>query len=136
MNNVNHIHCIARARVKEFFGPDDGDRLHAWLLSLVRMLGMNVMAGPLIHYTHRPELLGWSGVVLIETSSVQVHAFPDVEDGTWMLELDVYTCGQFNKWVLWTALLEFTLTSWSWKIFDRSTDDFPIIDAGAEACER
>lgn len=96
--------------------PEDPEWVREWLLHLVNVIGMKVLSGP--HVAEVTEVagnLGTTGVVVIETSHIAVHFWTE----TGLMQLDVYTCGPFDKGDIFDELQVFEPQRIEWKFLDR-----------------
>ena len=77
---------------------------------------MKILSGP--HVARVDNVIGnigCTGVVIIETSHIAVHFWEE----TGLMQLDVYTCGEFNMQDIFTELECLEPTSIDWKYLDR-----------------
>jgi S-adenosylmethionine/arginine decarboxylase-like enzyme len=110
-----HKHLIIRAEVQ--LPPLDPEFVIEWLRDTVVSIGMKVLSGPHAAYVDVPGNEGVTGVVIIETSHLALHVW-DHQDPP-LLQLDVYTCGDFNPQIIFDKLKEFHPTKIEHKYLDR-----------------
>ena len=109
-----HKHLIVRAELDKC--PDDPDMVHAWLENLVDLIGMRIMMGPMVgRLADMPGNIGTTGVVIIETSHIVVHFWEEIG----MMQLDVYSCSEFDKQTVFDQLTQFEPTKVEWRFIDR-----------------
>ena len=78
---------------------------------------MTVCDGPLASYVDVPGNCGVTGVVIIETSHIAIHVWDEPNPA--LIQLDVYTCGPFNKQDIFNELQQFEPSKVEWKFLDR-----------------
>lgn len=110
-----HKHLIIRAEVKK--PPKRPVWVHSWLNTLVEKIGMKVCQGPITAYVDQPGNSGVTGVVIIETSHIALHAWDECTPG--LVQLDVYTCGPLDKELIFAELEEWEPVKVEWKFLDR-----------------
>lgn len=99
LTNLVHKHLIVRAELDSC--PDNVEWVHEWLVHLVDVIGMKILAGPIVARVDAVEgNIGCTGVVVIETSHIAVHFWEE----TGLMQLDVYTCGAFDKTIIFSEL--------------------------------
>lgn len=109
-----HKHLIVRAELDNC--PDNPDWVNEWLIHLVDVIGMKILAGPIVaRVTEVPGNIGCTGVVVIETSHIAVHFWEE----TGLMQLDVYTCGAFDKHLILEELECLEPAKIEWKFLDR-----------------
>ena len=114
MNPLVHLHLIVRAELENC--PDNPEWVRLWLTHLVDVIGMQVLSGP--HVAREDEIvgnIGCTGVVVIKTSHIAVHFWEE----TGLMQLDVYTCGPFDKYDIFAELECLRPTKIEWKFLDR-----------------
>jgi S-adenosylmethionine/arginine decarboxylase-like enzyme len=97
---VVHKHLIIRAETRKT--PNDQKWAHTWLTELVNKIGMQICQGPITTYLDIPGNRGLTGLVIIETSHIALHCWDEEDPG--LMQLDVYTCGDFNTDVIFEEL--------------------------------
>ena len=110
-----HKHLIIRAEVNK--PPSDPSWTHHWLNGLVDKIGMKVCQGPITAYVDVPGNKGITGVVIIETSHIALHVWDEAEPA--LVQLDVYTCGPFDKELIFKELEQWDPVKVEWKYLDR-----------------
>lgn len=119
---MNHIHMILKAKSDVLDRPVDF--YEQWVEDLISDLGMkllNTTQGSNNPISAVCDTQGNEGVTvagLIETSHVVLH--------TWNIkgeiQLDVYTCGEFNRNIIEEALDQISAYDRRMRIFDRKYD--------------
>jgi len=114
LTNLVHKHLIVRAELG--YCPDNPAWVKEWLRHLVNVIGMRILSGPHVARVDNVEgNIGCTGVVIIETSHIAVHFWEE----TGLMQLDVYTCGHFDKSLIFSELECLEPTNVSWKFLDR-----------------
>ncbi len=113
-----HKHLIIRAEVNK--PPKEASWVHSWLNQLVSKIGMKVCQGPITAYVDVPGNCGVTGVVIIETSHIAIHVWDEPNPA--LVQLDVYTCGPFNKELIFEELEQMEPVKIEWKYLDREFD--------------
>ena len=113
-----HKHLIIRAEVNN--PPKESSWVHGWLNQLVEKIGMKVCQGPITAYVDVPGNCGVTGVVIIETSHIAIHVWDEPNPA--LVQLDVYTCGPFNKELIFEELEQMDPVKIEWKYLDREFD--------------
>lgn len=114
LTNLVHKHLIVRAELD--YCPDNPAWVEEWLRHLVNVIGMRILSGPHVARVDNVEgNIGCTGVVIIETSHIAVHFWEE----TGLMQLDVYTCGHFDKSLIFSELECLEPTNVSWKFLDR-----------------
>lgn len=115
---LRHRHLLVRAEVNSP-PPKDYD-LKSELESLVRHIDMKILAGPTVAYCPVPGNMGWSGTVIIETSSITFHSWQ--ESHYPVIQLDVYSCKDFAVDTVLMWLRQFEPERIDYKFLDREHD--------------
>jgi S-adenosylmethionine/arginine decarboxylase-like enzyme len=103
--------------------------LNEFFKSLVRKVGMKVVAGPTSVYVDEPGNEGITGTVTLATSHASIHVWD--RDVPPMFQFDLYSCSEFTKeQVLDEIDYWFGLYSAHWVMFDRNGDTIVEIDRG------
>jgi len=114
LTNLVHKHLIVRAELG--YCPDNPEWVHEWLVHLVDVIGMKILAGPIVaRVDNVVGNIGCTGVVVIETSHIAVHFWEE----TGLMQLDVYTCGAFDKEVIFDELGLLEPTKLEYMFLDR-----------------
>jgi S-adenosylmethionine decarboxylase len=71
--------------------PVDRETVEGVLLELPGMIGMSILAGPVV-VRGRPDNPGWTGFVVIDKSHISVHTF---DEGN-RISVDVFSCQPFD----------------------------------------
>lgn len=111
---IQHNHLIVRAELDNV--PDNPHWVSEWLENMVDVLGMNVLAGPLVaREDTMPGNIGITGVILLTTSHMAVHFWEE----TGLMQLDIYTCGPLDRDTIWKELECLQPTKIEFKFLDR-----------------
>lgn len=111
--SLNHKHSLFRLHSN----PKDLKDLELDVISdtlqyIVERINMNVLMGPFITYCDTVGNLGWTGVVVIETSHLSFHAWEE----TGLIQADLYSCADFDPEIV-AEILATLFNSYSAEIF-------------------
>lgn len=120
---LQHQHIVIKAYVKNT--PMSCEAIEQWLLELIPAIDMKILAGPYSVYLDRVGNRGLTGIAIIETSHIVAHVWD--EDNPGLIQLDVYSCKEFNKETVFKHLDKFEIVSAEWFMLDR-TDSIVITD--------
>ena len=110
-----HKHLIIRAECIE--PPTCPNYVEQWLKNMVELIGMKICKGPISAYVDVKGNEGATGVVIIETSHIAIHVWDRQSPA--LVQLDVYTCGDFEPRKIFNALKEFDVQKLEYKYLDR-----------------
>ena len=113
--HLQHKHLLVRAEVNS--PPLQNYNLKAELESLVRHIDMKILSGPHTAWCPVVGNTGWSGVVIIETSSITFHSWVETEYP--VIQLDVYSCKDFEIETVLMWLQQFEPERVDYKFLDR-----------------
>jgi S-adenosylmethionine/arginine decarboxylase-like enzyme len=116
--HLQHKHLLVRAEVNS--PPQKNYDLESELTNLVNHIDMKILAGPTTAYCPVPGNVGWSGVVIIETSSITFHSW--TESHYPVIQLDVYSCKHFSVDTILLWLRQFDPEKIDYKFLDREHD--------------
>lgn len=123
---LDHKHLLISAEVSNL--PKDLAFLRNWYVSLIEKIRMNLVpSSALLNNATNPivydcSICGNEGITIagvIETSHVVVHTWT-LEDRD-RVELDVYSCSDFNPEEVISHLRDFSLISIHYKFIDRNS---------------
>jgi len=120
---LKHRHLLIRAEVNS--PPQREFDLGSELRSLVKHIDMKILAGPTTAWCPVEGNRGWSGTVIIETSSITFHSW--MESHYPVIQLDVYSCKDFAVDTVLLWLRQFDPERIDYKFLDRETE-FRILD--------
>jgi S-adenosylmethionine/arginine decarboxylase-like enzyme len=118
MNNklLVHKHLIVRAEAVN--PPMDEEFLRRWLEKFIDEIGMKVMMGPYVKYSHMVGNRGITGAAIIETSHIVMHVWDEPNPA--LLQFDVYSCGEFDPETICNKIKkDFNTTKIEYKFIDR-----------------
>jgi S-adenosylmethionine/arginine decarboxylase-like enzyme len=118
MDILKHKHILIRADVQQ--PPKTTDEVVAWLTKLIKDIDMKILDGP---YAKRVDMKGNEGVTgmaIIETSHVVIHTWDAITPS--LIQLDVYSCKDFNHLVILNSLTLFKPMAVDYKYFDRENN--------------
>ena len=89
-----------------------------FLTNLVKRINMKILKGPFAQYLDVEGNRGLTAMVMIETSHIAFHIWDETDPG--LLQMDIYTCGQLDKFDVLNAMNEnFDIQDIEWVLFDR-----------------
>ena len=114
-----HKHLIVRAEAKN--PPMDEAVLTEWFKNFIDEIGMKVMMGPYVKYSHMIGNRGITGAAIIETSHIVMHVWDEPDPA--LLQFDVYSCGEFDPETICNKIKkDFNTTKIEYKFLDREHD--------------
>ena len=114
-----HKHLIVRAEAKN--PPMDEAILTEWFKKFIDEIGMKVMMGPYVKYSHMIGNRGITGAAIIETSHIVMHVWDEPDPA--LLQFDVYSCGEFDPETICEKIKkDFNTTKIEYKFLDREHD--------------
>ena len=113
--HLQHKHLLVRAQVNS--PPLQGFDLESELRNLVRHIDMKILSGPHTAWCPVEGNMGWSGTVIIETSSITFHSW--TESHYPVIQLDVYSCKDFEVKTIMMWLQQFEPERVDYKFLDR-----------------
>jgi S-adenosylmethionine/arginine decarboxylase-like enzyme len=116
-----HQHIVIRAHVNK--PPMSAEEVKNWLKELISKIDMNILNGPHATYLDKEGNRGVTGVCIIETSHIAIHVWDEESPG--LIQLDVYSCKDFDKEVVFKHFECFEPVSTEWFMLDR-TDKLSI----------
>jgi len=118
-----HKHLIIRAEVNN--PPKEVDKLTEWLKEFIASINMKIMLGPYVAYCNNEGNRGITGVAVIETSHIAMHVWDEPVPA--MMQLDVYSCAEFNPYLIADKLRkDFDVVKLDYKFLNRETGLKPI----------
>lgn len=113
-----HHHLVVRAELAA--PPTDPTYITEWKRNLVSAIGMKILMGPYATYSDMPGNRGLTVATVIETSHIVLHVWDEESPG--LMQLDVYSCAEFDKQTIFAAIQEFEPTKIDYKFLDRTGD--------------
>ncbi len=114
---MKHKHLIVRAELHNI--PKHEQTIIDWTNNLIRDIGMKVMLGPYAKYCSMPGNKGTTCIAIIETSHVALHIWDEPKPN--LVQLDVYTCGELEKELIFDALEKWDIEKLEYKYLDRES---------------
>ena len=116
MNKIlEHKHIIIRAEVSEPITKRN--KAIKFLNRIIKAIGMKAMYGPTATYCKMEGNRGVTAFAIIETSHVALHIWDEVDPG--LVQLDVYSCSEFEPKKVLDILQELKPTKVQHKYLDR-----------------
>jgi len=122
MEKVKHKHLLIRAEVNK--PPENEDEIKEWLQYLITKIDMKILAGPYATKVTKTGNAGLTGVAIIETSHVVLHTWDENKPA--LIQLDVYSCKDFQKHTVVECLEDFEPVEIDYKYFDRENNFIEI----------
>jgi S-adenosylmethionine/arginine decarboxylase-like enzyme len=127
MFKPNHLHILVKGYMSS--PPRKEILLNEFFKSLVRKVGMKVVAGPTSVYVDEPGNEGLTGTVTLATSHASIHIWDKERPA--MFQFDLYSCSEFTPNQIFEEIdYWFGLDSAHWVMFDRNGDTIAEIDRG------
>ncbi len=127
MFKPNHLHILVKGYMSS--PPRREILLNEFFKSLVRKVGMKVVAGPTSVYVDEPGNEGLTGTVTLATSHASIHIWDKERPA--MFQFDLYSCSEFTPNQIFEEIdYWFGLDSAHWVMFDRNGDTIAEIDRG------
>lgn len=126
--NLQHKHLLVRAEVNS--PPQRDFDLRTEIESLVKHIDMKILAGPMTAWCPVEGNVGWSGTVIIETSSITFHSWTEAHYP--VIQLDVYSCKDFEIDTVLMWLHQFDPERIDYKFLDREAGFQEIMNNTAE----
>lgn len=125
-----HKHLLLRIETPN--PPKSEVWIAEWMKSLIKKLGMELYAGPIVKYLDEPGNRGATGVCIIKTSHIAMHIWDETDPG--LIQLDVYTCGPMEVEDVISELAPFTPSKIEYKFLDRE-NDLTLVSEGLATVE-
>lgn len=113
-----HHHLVVKASVNR--PPQDEAFMVEWLTKLIKDIGMNVLYGPKAIYSTKEFNRGMTAFAIIDTSHIAMHSWDETDPG--IMQLDVYSCAEFDKNTIFSAMKVFEPIHINHKFLDRTGD--------------
>ena len=127
MFKPNHLHILVKGYMSS--PPRREILLNEFFKSLVKKVGMKVVAGPTSVYVDEPGNEGLTGTVTLATSHASIHIWDKEKPA--MFQFDLYSCSEFTPNQIFEEIdYWFGLDSAHWVMFDRNGDTIAEIDRG------
>tara|TARA_B100000497_G_C7270927_1_gene189677 strand:- start:71 stop:442 length:372 start_codon:yes stop_codon:yes gene_type:complete len=116
MNKIlEHKHIIIRAEVSEPI--TNRNKAIKFLNRIIKAIDMKAMYGPTATYCKMPGNRGVTAFAIIETSHIALHIWDEVNPA--LVQLDVYSCSDFEPKKVLDILQELKPTKVEHKYLDR-----------------
>jgi S-adenosylmethionine/arginine decarboxylase-like enzyme len=112
---VKHNHIIIRAKVNN--PPQDIRFIKKWIKKLIKAIGMKILGQPMSHYVNDKGNKGLTCLAILNTSHIAVHTWD--ESCPALLQLDVYSCGNLDKSIVFDSLKQFEPKEINYVTIDR-----------------
>ena len=124
-NPIKHKHLLIRAEVSE--PPETEEHIIFWMKQLIKKIDMKILAGPYASKVTKKGNAGLTAVTIIETSHVVMHTWDELNPA--MIQLDVYSCGEFDEHDICKQIAkDFELSKIEYKYLNRETGLTDISD--------
>lgn len=111
-----HKHTLITALVDN--PPKDERQCEEWFDRLIKSIDMKIMVPPRAYYCDKDGNRGLTCVAIIETSHITLHAWDECNPG--LIELDVFSCKEYDINDVMISLKEFGLRSVNFRCIDRT----------------
>jgi len=118
MTDIVHKHLLVRAEILK--PPTSTSWCSMWLTSLISKIDMKILKGPIVAYSDMVGNRGLTGIVIIETSHIAFHSWD--ENIPAVIQLDVYSCKDFEPQTIFNDLEVFNLKKLEYKFLDRENN--------------
>ena len=118
MTDLVHKHLLVRAEILK--PPTSTSWCSMWLTSLISKIDMKLLKGPIVAYSDMVGNRGLTGIVIIETSHIAFHSWD--ENIPAVIQLDVYSCKDFEPQTIFNDLEVFNLKKLEYKFLDRENN--------------
>ena len=115
MTPLVHKHVIIRAEVLN--PPTDENLASSSVKTLIENIGMKILMGPYAKYCTMVGNRGLTVATIIETSHVVMHTWDECNPA--IVQLDVYTCGEFDPRTVFDWLAQYGVLKIDYKYIDR-----------------
>lgn len=122
---LDHKHLIVKAKVNK--PPKKPAFIKNWTKQLISDIGMNVLLGPYAVYSDVVGNRGLTAIAAIDTSSITIHCWDEDEPG--IIQLDIYSCKDFDVQIVFDALKQFEIVSIDYYFLDRNGDKIKKINS-------
>lgn len=120
---LHHQHIVMRAYVNK--PPMGVEEITVWLKDLIQAIDMKILSGPHAVYLDKEGNRGLTAVTVIETSHIAIHVWDEESPG--LIQLDVYSCKEFDKDTVFGKFAQFEPVSTEWFMLNR-TENLTITD--------
>lgn len=127
----HHKHLIVRAEIANPPGPDDVQKVEAWMSALIKTVGMKELFAPKAVWCPVVGNMGLTCFSIIETSHCGIHVWNEVSPA--VAQLDLYSCSDFDTQDVFDAMRAFGPTAMDFKYLDRESG-LRMIDEGFYPC--
>jgi S-adenosylmethionine/arginine decarboxylase-like enzyme len=116
-----HKHLIVRAEIGQCPKEEDINKISDWIREMIKKIDMKLLAGPYTTYVNEKGNKGMTSVAIIETSHIALHIWDEAVPG--LLQLDVYSCANFNPQDVFEKVNEiFQTVKMEYKFLDREKE--------------
>jgi S-adenosylmethionine/arginine decarboxylase-like enzyme len=116
MNKIlEHKHIIIRAEVSQPI--TNRNKAIKFLNRIIKAIDMKAMYGPTATYCKMPGNKGVTAFAIIETSHIALHIWDEIKPA--LVQLDVYSCSDFDPEKVLDILQELKPTKVEHKYLDR-----------------
>lgn len=117
-----HLHLMVRAEIVNPPGVNDVKAVDTFMTTLVDHVRMKILSPAVTLWCDEPGNEGITSSILLTTSNSVIHIW-NYEDGTGLLEFDLYSCAPFTPFEVIDYLsAHFKLTKVAYKFIDRAHD--------------
>lgn len=127
-----HLHLMVRAEIVNPPGVNDVKAVDTFMTTLVDRVRMKILSPAVTLWCDEVGNEGITSSILLTTSNSVVHIW-NFEDGTGLLEFDLYSCAPFTPFEVIDYIKErFQVTKVAYKFIDRQHDLIDITNDTSE----
>lgn len=117
-----HLHLLINAQLTNPPGPQDCDKINAFMKGMVEHVRMKVMLDPVSAWCDEPGNEGITSTVILTTSHCVMHIWNFPEPNKSIMQFDLYSCAHFEVMeVIDFISRNFSITDASYKFLDRDS---------------
>ena len=112
---LKHNHIIIKAQINK--PPKDIRFIRKWIKKLINAIGMKRLRQPNAHYVNDKRNRGLTSLAVLTTSHIALHTWDEVSPA--LLQLDVYSCSDLDKKIVFKDIEQFEPKAIIYVTFDR-----------------
>ena len=119
---LEHLHLLVRAEVKvPIKKPSEAE---TFLREIIEAIDIKILYGPIAQYSPKTGNRGITAFAVIETSHVAMHIWDEIDPA--LVQLDVYSCANFDKNKVFSKLETLKPSKIDYKYLDRKQSFIPL----------
>jgi len=112
---LKHNHIIIKAQINK--PPKDIRFIRKWIKKLINAIGMKRLGQPNAHYVNDKGNRGLTCLAVLSTSHIALHTWDEMSPA--LLQLDVYSCSDLDKKIVFKHIEQFEPKAINYVTFDR-----------------